>query len=200
MRKSRLSRTRGPDPLEPLNRPSVPKTLRRGVLSPLDEHRVEMICEARELGLSAATDFEIAQHFGVSQRTIDAWKRRDPQFAAALTMGKDIADGKIVASLYHKARGYSFKSEKIFQHEGAIVRAETIEHVPPSDTAIIFWLKNRQREQWADVNRVEVSGSLDVNVDARALALSMLATIRAGLAAPLIEATANQEPVDASTE
>lgn len=158
------------------------------------EHRAEIMAEARELGLSGATDFEAAEELGVSQITLDRWKRRHPEFREALSLGKDIADGKVVASLYHKARGYTFRSEKIFNNDGVITRAETIEHVPPDTTAAIFWLKNRQREAWRDVKDVEATVDVNVNHtgDLREIALAMVATIQAGMAAPMIEGEATR--------
>lgn len=165
----------------------VPKT-ERSRRDPFRDHWLEMMTEAKELGLSAATDFEIAEHFGVPVSTIDYWKRRHPDFAAALRIGKDIADEKIVATLYHKARGYSFQSEEIKVINDQVVRVPTKTHVPPSDTAMIFWLKNRQRASWTDQQDVNVTGAIDVkNADVRSLALALLATIQAGLQAPVIE-------------
>jgi len=166
---------------------------RRAKFDALNEHRAEMLTEARELGLSGATDFQAAERFDVDIRTLQHWKVRDPEFAAALQIGKDIADGLVEASLYHKARGYTYRSEKIFQHEGQIIRAETIEHVPPDTTSMIFWLKNRQREKWRDQPvDINLNGKLEV-ADPRALAMAMLATLRAAVDAPatVIE---HQEP------
>jgi hypothetical protein len=56
----------------------------------------------------------------------------------------------VVSSLYHKAVGYTFESEKIFQHQGEIIRAPVREHVAPDTTAAIFWLKNRRPADWRD--------------------------------------------------
>lgn len=158
-----------------------PKSQRRKT-DLLGEHRAEIIAEAKELGLSGATDFQAAQTLGVDVVTIHRWKVRDPEFAAALRVGKDIADGLIEATLYHKARGYSFRSEKIFNNDGVITRAETVEHVPPDTTAMIFWLKNRQREKWRDVQDHKVQGEIEHKVsitdDPRRLAIAMLATLR----------------------
>lgn len=154
---------------------------------PFRDHAMEMLTEARELGLSAATDFQVAQHFGVDQWTIDSWKRRYPEFGAALRLAKDIADEKVVATLYHKARGYSYASEEIKVINDEVIRVPTITHVPPSDTAMIFWLKNRQREQWRDQQDVKLDAPDLKSTDLRAFALALLATIQAGLAAPVIE-------------
>lgn len=174
-------------PPEPRGRAS-PKALRTRKRDQLDEFRAEIMAEAVELGLSGATDFEAAEALGISDRTLRLWKARDPAFAKALSVSKDIADGKIEASLYHKARGYTYRSEKIFQYEGQVIRAETVEHVPPSDTAIIFWLKNRQRDKWRD--KVDVEGQIDhqhthtIETDPRRLAIALLATLRKAVEAP----------------
>ena len=147
------------------------------------------MAEAVELGLSGATDFEAAEALGIAVSTLTVWKARDPAFAKALSVSKDIADGKIEASLYHKARGYTFRSEKILQHEGVPIRVPTIEHVPPDTASIIFWLKNRQRDKWRD--KVDVEGEIEhkhtIDVDPRRLAIAMLATLRKAIEAPMIE-------------
>lgn len=172
---------------------AVPKA-ERTRRDPFRDHYLEMMTEAKELGLSGATDFEAAEFFGVEQRTLDYWKRRHPDFAAALRLSKDIADEKVVATLYHKARGYTYASEEIKVINDQIVRVPTRTHVPPSDTAMIFWLKNRQRAHWTDQQNIELSGAVDIkNTDLRAFALSLLATISAGLASPL---TIENEPTD----
>ncbi|PVE23654.1 hypothetical protein DC522_14480 [Microvirga sp. KLBC 81] len=56
--------------------------------------------------------------------------------------------------LYTKACGYTMQTEKLFCHEGEVIRAETLTYYPPDTTACIFWLKNRQPGKWRD-KRVE---------------------------------------------
>lgn len=160
----------------------------------MHEHRAEMLTEARELGISGATNFEAAQHFGVSERTINLWRARDPQFNEAMKIGNDLADDLIERTLYHKARGYTFHSEKIFQHEGKVIRVPTVEHAAPDTTAMIFWLKNRRRDRWTDQQNVNLTGAVDLNVktDPKAFAIAMLATIRAALEEPPL--TIDAEP------
>jgi hypothetical protein len=121
--------------------------------------RPEFVDQARKLAALGATDREIAEFFDVEERTVYRWKHDHEEFCQALKTGKDFADDRVEQSLYRKAVGYSFDSEKIFQYEGVVVRAPTVEHVPPSDTAAIFWLKNRRKDEWRD--RHEVQHSVD---------------------------------------
>lgn len=116
----------------------------------------EYIEQAAKLCLLGATDIEIARFFGICVDTLNNWKIKYPDFVASIKTAKGEADERVERSLYQKATGYTFESEKIFQYDGRVVRAKTIEHVPPSDTAMIFWLKNRRPEQWRDIQKHEV--------------------------------------------
>jgi len=126
------------------------------------EYRPEYVEQARKLCQLGATDRELADFFDVAEFTINRWKLRYPDFCASIKVGKDAADDRVEASLYRKAVGYSFDSEKVFQNSGEIVRAAVVEHVPPSDTAAIFWLKNRRRAEWRDKQEVEHNLSEDM--------------------------------------
>jgi hypothetical protein len=65
--------------------------------------------------------------------------------------GKEEADARVKRSLYSRAVGYSFNSEKIFcNKDGDVTRVPYREHVPPDVTAQIFWLKNRDPAHWRD--------------------------------------------------
>lgn len=114
-------------------------------------------CEkAKAFCEQGATDLEVADHLGVNAATLYRWKGKYPEFCEALKAGKAAADDRVERSLYNRAVGYTFDSEKVFQYQGQIVRAQTVEHVPPDTTAAIFWLKNRRREEWRD--RHELTG------------------------------------------
>lgn len=120
--------------------------------------------QAEQLCKLGATDAELASFFEVTDRTIYRWQAQFPEFCQALKAGKESADERVERSLYHRAVGYSFQSEKVFQFQGSIVRAETVEHVPPDTTACIFWLKNRRSQDWRDVHRHEHS-TIDQSVE-----------------------------------
>lgn len=122
---------------------------------------VEQATKLCELG---ATDEDLAGFFKVNRTTIWRWAQAHEEFCNALKVGKKAADERVASSLYHKAIGYTFDSEKVFQHQGEIVRAPVKEHVPPDTTAAIFWLKNRRPDEWRDKRDIEASGDLIVNI------------------------------------
>lgn len=113
--------------------------------------------KAKALAKLGATEREIAEFFDVDEETLRRWKHRYPKFCGALKVGKAPADARVEQSLYRRATGYSFNSEKIFQYEGREVRVPYVEHVPPDTTAAIFWLKNRRRDRWRDFKATEIS-------------------------------------------
>jgi hypothetical protein len=121
---------------------------------------------ARKLVELGANDFEISQVLGVDPSTIVAWRTKHPEFAEALKFRDEngtFADDRVKRSLLHKATGYSYHSEKIFyDKETGVTRVPTIEHVPPSDTAMIFYLKNRDPDRWNDRRQVDVNADVRV--------------------------------------
>ena len=116
--------------------------------------------KAAKLCEFGATDKDLAEFFDVDVRTIYRWQGTHEEFCQALKRGKAPADDRVERSLYHKAVGYTFDSEKVFQYQGEIVRAQTVEHVPPDTTAAIFWLKNRRGDEWADKQQHQHEGNV----------------------------------------
>lgn len=119
------------------------------------ELRKEWLRDVCAFARAGLTDWEIAQHYNTTRQTFLNWKDAHPEIQQALDEGRSEATARVARTMYEKATGYSFKSEKIFQYEGEVIRAETIEHVPPDTTAAIFWLKNRDPENWRDVRQIE---------------------------------------------
>lgn len=120
-------------------------------------YRPEFVDKAHALAFAGATDREVGEYLGVSERTINNWKHEHPEFGEALTVGKSTADRRVEGSLYRRATGYTFDSEKIMQYEGQVIRAPIVEHVPPDTTAAIFWLKNRMPEIYREKSEVDVN-------------------------------------------
>lgn len=110
----------------------------------------EFVKQAAKLCKLGATDHEVADFFEVNRTTLWRWTHTHAGLAEAMKTGKDVADERVVRSLYSKAIGYTFDSVKIFNDNGNALIVPYEEHVPPSDTACIFWLKNRRPEEWRD--------------------------------------------------
>ena len=128
--------------------------------------------QAAALCSYGATDVQLAEYFGVSDRTINRWKLSYPEFHEALKAGKDGPDACVERSLYHRAMGLEYerahpiKLKKIvygsdgkkLAEEERIEIVMVKEVVPPDTTAMIFWLKNRKADDWRDVQRHEHGG------------------------------------------
>ena len=82
-------------------------------------------------------DREFAEYIGITEPTIHAWKKKHKEFREAIRSGKLDPDTKVEAALYSSA-----------VNDG-------------SNTAQIFWLKNRQPEKWRDKQDLNISGSLE---------------------------------------
>lgn len=126
---------------------------------PLSEHKKrgrptcyksEYAEQATKLCELGATDAELADFFKVNLSTIRLWTVEHPDFSQAVTRGKDAVDERVVRSLAQRALGYEIETEKVFNHNGKIVRAKTREHVPADPGAAMNWLKNRKRAEWQD--------------------------------------------------
>jgi hypothetical protein len=107
-------------------------------MSRQSDYRPEYAQQALNYCLLGATDIDLAGFFGVSDRTIRAWKKAHPDFVEALDAGKTRADALVARSLYNNA-------------------------VDGDTTACIFWLKNRQRHAWRDRHEIDHSGKVAVD-------------------------------------
>lgn len=110
---------------------------------------------------------KLADALGVSEVTINNWKKRHEVFCLALKKGKDSADAEIAEALFHRAKGYCHPDEEIKVIDGEIARVPTIKHYPPDTGAAMAWLKNRQPRQWRDKHELEISAGPDLAERAR---------------------------------
>lgn len=130
----------------------------------------EMVEKARKLSLIGATDLEIADLLGIDRATLYRWRNNYPTFCDALKTGKEQADERVKRRLYDRALGYTTTEQnivKIRDESGQEqIKIVTIEkHYPPDPTSMIFWLKNRQPNEWRDKQSTEQLGSDGKPVD-----------------------------------
>ena len=131
---------------------------KRGPKSSFDHRAQSILRLAYERG---CTDEEAAELCGVTVQTIHNWRKANPEIFEALRDWKAQADGRVERSLYERALGYSHPEEKIFVHEGVVTRVATVKHYPPDPTSMIFWLKNRQPQQWRDKQEIAHDGQVE---------------------------------------
>lgn len=126
--------------------------------------------EAYRLCLLGYTDDELARSFGVSNTTIRTWKKTHEDFLRAVKEGKELADAKVAESLFKRATGYEYPSEKIVtlgigNGESVVERVPITAVVLPDPGAALNWLKNRQPDKWRDKQQVELSGEVSVTLN-----------------------------------
>jgi hypothetical protein len=107
--------------------------------------------------LLGATDADLAGFFEVSEVTLNAWKKKHPNFLKSLKAGKDEADAKVAAAMYNRALGYSHPEDKIFcGKDGEITVVPTTKHYPPDHGSCMSWLKNRQPARFRDKQEIDL--------------------------------------------
>lgn len=113
-------------------------------------YKPEFAEQAKKLCKLGMIDKELAEFFGVSEQTLNAWKKAHPEFLESLKGGKALADAEVAAKLFHRATGYEHPDSDIKVINNKVVITPMVKHYPPDTTAAIFWLKNRQPKKWRD--------------------------------------------------
>jgi len=101
------------------------------------------------------TDKTIAAKLGVSEVTLNKWKKEKPLFLEALKKGKEVVDRQVENALLKNALGYEYEEETV-TNKGDVVTIRKYQH--PNTTAQIFWLKNRKPQEWRDKQQIEHMG------------------------------------------
>ena len=130
--------------------PEQPTKKKKGPGGRPTSYKAEYDRQAEVATAKGFTDKDLGKLFGVKEQTINNWKNDFPQFFESLKKGKEIADSKVVRSLYERANGYSHPDVHISNFQGQVTITPIIKHYAPDVTACIFWLKNRDPANWRD--------------------------------------------------
>lgn len=111
------------------------------------------------LAMKGCTDDEMAKIIRVTTPTLNNWKNAHPDFFDALKSNKLLADTEVERSLFERACGYSHEAVHISSYLGVITKTKIIKQYAPDPLCMIFWLKNRQPNNWKD--RIEKINNLE---------------------------------------
>lgn len=123
--------------------------------------RAEYVPQVEKMCKLGATEHEIATFLGASVQSLWRWRVAHPEFAEAFKLGREAATNRVEHSLFHRAVGYTFDSEKILNVDKQVVRVPIKEHVPPDVQAQQYWLNNRRSSEWQSRTQVEMGGPGD---------------------------------------
>lgn len=100
------------------------------------------------------TEKQIAKNLGVSERSFQDYKKKYPLFLQYLKKGQGPVDFEVENALYKRATGYDAEErtteDKIVNGKVVKTMKTVIRHIPPSEIACFFWLKNRKPHKWRD--------------------------------------------------
>jgi hypothetical protein len=97
----------------------------------------------------------------------------------------DLTNQRVIESLYSRAVGFYYDTEKVFCTRGRIIRAKTKEYVPPDPGSAMKWLANRMPAEWRE--RQDVFVKSDVSDADKSPEQLMYELMRDMLAAGAIE-------------
>ena len=111
------------------------------------------------MALKAFTDIEMCDILNITEQTLANWKIKHSKFFESLKDAKAEADKSVVKSLYERACGFQCPvEERIIVVDGKEATEKITKFYPPDPTSMIFWLKNRDKENWRDKQEREVYG------------------------------------------
>jgi len=108
------------------------------------------------------TEAELAKALLVTVPTLAKWKAEHPELLSAINKGRDMFDStRVRAALRSRALGYEYEEREegitAGLHGGPYEKTFK-KKMAPDVTACIFWLVNRQPDDWKHVARTIIQG------------------------------------------
>lgn len=126
-----------------------------GKCGPASLFKPEYCNLAHKFCILGATNEHLAEFFEVCVATISNWLRDFPEFKAAVTEGRLVADADVAERLFTKAKGYDREATRFFQTPDGPQEVKVTQHCAPDTAACMFWLRNRRRDLWRHKIEVE---------------------------------------------
>ena len=114
------------------------------------EYKPKFVQMAKRAAEAGFTDMEIAELLGVSEQTLNTYKRLYKDFSFALRAGKDGPDERVERSMFMRAVGFEIDTEELFYDKDTkeVLHEKTRKYYPPDVTAGYRWLENRRADRW----------------------------------------------------
>ena len=113
-------------------------------------------------------DEQMAAKLGISKQTFYDYQKRYPDFLDAIKRGKAPVDDDVESALLKSALGWDYEEVHTEIREVNGKQYKTIKKVkrivPPSNTAQIFWLKNRRPKKWRDKQDLNITDDIELTV------------------------------------
>lgn len=130
------------------------------------EEIIEKICKLLKRGNTITTT---CQAVGISKETFYQWMKKS-DFSDAIKKAMAIPDKKVENALYksaimgHRYKEKEFKGVAVGEKVKMILVKTVTKIIAPNVTAQIFYLKNRQPDEWKDRHDLDVSGNMNIKV------------------------------------
>lgn len=100
---------------------------------------------------------DIANRVGVTERSLQNWRRTYPEIDNVLAKGREVVDYMVENALLKSALGYRTKETKVTTviQNGTVVetiKEETEKEQAPNVSAAQCWLYNRKPDKWKNMN------------------------------------------------
>ena len=122
----------------------------------LEEENLTLL---KSWAIDGLTDEQIAKQIGIATSTLYEWKKKYSEISDALKKGKKVFDAESVQALHQAGIGYYIEETDtdITIRDGVEIKRirKRKRWIPSNVTALIFWLKNRDPDNWKDRKAVE---------------------------------------------
>lgn len=109
---------------------------------------------------------QVAERLGVAPSTMFEYQVKYSELRDTLKSNAEEADAEVENALYKSAMGFEYEETKITMDTDGKKRIEkTKKYYPPNQTAMIFWLKNRQPKAWRDKQHIFQASSTTIRKD-----------------------------------
>lgn len=120
---------------------------------------------AKKLAADGKREYKIAEELGISQRTYFEYKAKYPHFSQAIKSGQQEAIQTAEDSLFRRVTGFTYTETVIEEEMGTVIKTKkTKKTVLPDPVSCIFYLKNKDPENWRDRQELSIPDGIGVKI------------------------------------